>query len=86
MVFYRAFEHGLGAGLGRRDHAPAQHAFYLTVIVTLIAVPLNTVFGVADALAARAPRRSAASALLDALIDLPFAVSPVVVGLALILV
>ena len=54
-------------------------------MITLIAVPLNAIFGVLTALAAR-PRHFRGKRLLDALIDLPFAVSPVIVGLALILV
>jgi sulfate transport system permease protein len=59
-------------------------AFWLTITVTLIAVPLNTVFGVVTALLlTRSSIRG--KALIEAIIDLPFAVSPVVVGLALLL-
>jgi sulfate/thiosulfate transport system permease protein len=84
MVFYRAFEHGIAAAWAAVTTPPAQHAFFLTV-VTLIAVPLNAVFGVACAwLLAR--REFRGKRALDAVVDLPFAVSPVVVGLALILV
>ena len=53
--------------------------------MTVIAVPLNTVFGVLCALAL-ARGRFRGKAILNAIIDLPFAISPVVVGLALILV
>ena len=54
-------------------------------MIALIAVPLNAVFGVACAwLLARYEFRG--KRLLDTIIDLPFAISPVVVGLALILV
>ena len=54
-------------------------------MIALIAVPVNAVFGVACAwLLARYEFRG--KRLLDALVDLPFAISPVVVGLALILV
>ena len=85
MVFYRAFEHGIAAAWAAVTTPPAQHAFFLTVVVTLIAVPLNAVFGVACAwLLAR--REFRGKRALDAVVDLPFAVSPVVVGLALILV
>jgi sulfate transport system permease protein len=50
-------------------------------------VPLNTIFGVGAALVlARGKAPRAGKAILDALIDLPFVVSPVIVGLALILV
>ena len=54
-------------------------------MIALVAVPLNAVFGVACAwLLARYEFRG--KRLLDTIIDLPFAISPVVVGLALILV
>jgi sulfate transport system permease protein len=85
MVFYRAFEHGFAAAWDAVTTPPAQHAFYLTVIITLIAVPANAVFGVLTALLL-ARRRFPGKRLLNAAVDLPFAVSPVIVGLALILV
>ena len=45
MVFYRAFEDGFYGRLGRGGpRRPAQHAFFLTITITLIAVPLNAVF------------------------------------------
>ena len=85
MVFYRAFEKGFGTAWDAVTTPPAQHAFYLTIMITLIAVPLNAVFGVLTAwVLARYDFRG--KRFLDVLIDLPFAVSPVVVGLALILV
>ena len=85
VVLWRTFEHGVGAVIDSITTPAAIHAFWLTIEVTLIAVPLNAAFGV---LAAHALVRGRfrGKALLDALIDLPFAVSPVVVGLALILV
>jgi sulfate transport system permease protein len=85
MVFYRAFEKGVGPAWDAVTTPPAQHAFYLTILIAAIAVPLNAVFGVACAwMLARYEFRG--KRLLDALVDLPFAVSPVVIGLALILV
>ena len=85
LVFYRAFEDGIGPAWAAVTTPPAQHAFYLTCIVVGISVPLNAIFGVLTAwLLVR--RRFPGKRLLDALVDLPFAVSPVVVGLALILV
>jgi len=84
LIFYRTFEHGLGAVWDSVTTPAAIHAFWLTVEVTAIAVPLNVVFGVLAALAlARGEFRG--KALLDGLIDLPFAVSPIVIGLALLL-
>src|SRR5262249_1285510 len=85
LVFYRTFGHGLGPGYDSLTTPPAISAFWLTVGGGVVAVVLNTVFGVIAALAlARGSFRG--KWLLDALIDLPFAVSPVVIGLALVLV
>ena len=85
MVFYRAFEDGIGPAWEAVTTPPAQHAFFLTILIAGISVPLNAVFGVACAWVL-ARYRFRGKRLLDALVDLPFAVSPVVVGLALILV
>ena len=84
-VFYRAFQHGLGAAWDAISSPDAVHALWLTFLVVLIAVPLNTVFGVGVALIL-ARHRFPGAWLLDAFVDLPLAVSPVVVGIALILV
>jgi sulfate transport system permease protein len=85
MVFYRAFEHGVAAAWNAVTTPDAVHAFWLTVTMVAIAVPANAVFGVGAALLL-VRGRFRGRALLGALIDLPFAVSPVVIGLALILV
>jgi len=85
IVFYRTFEHGAGAVYDSVTTPAAISAFSLTLTVTAIAVPLNTVFGVLCALAL-ARGRFRGKALLNAIIDLPFAISPVVVGLALSIV
>jgi sulfate/thiosulfate transport system permease protein len=85
LVFYRTFEHGLAPVWESITTPEAQHAFWLTCVMVAIAVPANTVFGVVTALAL-VRRRFRGRSLANALIDLPFAVSPVVVGLALILV
>src|SRR3954463_885667 len=85
LIFYRTFEHGLGAVWDSITTPAAISAFWLTIEVTAIAVPLNTAFGVLAALAL-ARGRFPGKALFDAAIDLPFAVSPVVIGLALVLV
>ena len=85
LVFWRTFEHGLAPVWASITTPAAIHAFWLTIEVTLIAVPLNAIFGVLAALAL-VRGRFGGKWLLDALIDLPFAVSPVVVGLSLLLV
>jgi sulfate transport system permease protein len=85
LVFYRTFERGIGAFLESITTPAAIHALWLTLEVAAISVPLNAVFGV---LAAMALVRGhfPGKRLLDGLIDLPFAISPIVVGLALLLV
>jgi sulfate/thiosulfate transport system permease protein len=84
-VFYRAFEHGLGAAWDAVTTPEASHAFWLTILVVAIAVPLATVFGVGIALIL-ARHRFPGDWLLDALVDIPLALSPVVVGLGLFFV
>ena len=85
VVFGRTFEHGIASAWSWVTTPAAVSALWLTVTVALIAVPLNTIFGVGCALVL-VRGRGRLRALLDAFIDLPFAVSPVIVGLALILV
>jgi sulfate/thiosulfate transport system permease protein len=85
MIFYRTFEHGLSQPIDAVTSPDGLHAFWLTIVCVGIAVPLNTIFGVLTALV---PVRQdfRGKALLNAAIDLPFAISPVVIGLALFLV
>jgi sulfate transport system permease protein len=84
MIFYRAFEHGAGAAWDAVTTPEALHAFYLTILIAAIAVSANTIFGVGCALLlVRTKFRG--KALLNAAIDLPFAISPVVIGLSLYL-
>jgi sulfate/thiosulfate transport system permease protein len=85
MVFYRAFQHGLGIFFNALTSSDAQHAIGLTLLVVAIAVPLNTVLGIVTAMALER-RRFPGRALLDRVVDIPFVVSPIVVGLALVLV
>jgi sulfate/thiosulfate transport system permease protein len=85
LVLYRTFEHGVAPAWNAVSSPDAAHALWLTLQIVAIAVPLNTIFGVATALLL-ARRNFPGRRILDGLVDLPFAVSPVVVGLALILV
>jgi sulfate transport system permease protein len=85
MIFYRTFEHGLGAVWTAATAPNAVHAFWLSIELVAIAVPLNTIFGIGIALLLERGRFRG-KALLGLLIDLPFAISPIVVGLALVLV
>ena len=84
LVFWNAFDDGFGAAWDAITAPAAVHALKLTLLITAIAVPLNAVFGVAAALIL--VRRRVPEAADQRLIDLPLALSPVVVGLALILV
>jgi sulfate transport system permease protein len=85
LVFWRTFEHGLGPVWDTATTPEALHALWLTVIIAAVAVPANTVFGVVCALVI-VRGRFGGRAFLNAIVDLPFALSPVVVGLALFLV
>ena len=85
LIFWRTFEHGWHPFWAAISNPDAVHALKLTLEVTLIAVPLNTVFGILCGLAI-VRHRLPAMGLVNALVDLPLALSPVVVGLALILV
>jgi sulfate transport system permease protein len=84
FVFYKTFDKGLGAVWDALTSDNAISAIKLTLLMVAVAVPLNTAFGVLAALVI-VRGRVRGKALLNALIDLPFAVSPVVVGLALYL-
>jgi sulfate transport system permease protein len=85
MVVFRSLEGGIGAAWAEVTTPEAMHAFWMTLIMVAVAVPLNTIFGVGLALAL-VRGRWRGKRVVDALVDLPFAVSPVVVGLALVLV
>ena len=84
FVFYRAFEHGFAHAWAAVTTPEAIHALELTLLVAAIAVPANTVFGIVMALAL-VRGRFAGRGLLNAAVDLPLALSPVIVGLALVL-
>jgi sulfate/thiosulfate transport system permease protein len=86
VVFYRTFEEGFGAVWESMTSDSFIHALWLTVLVVLIAVPLNTVFGIVCALAIVRRGSTRGNWLLNSAIGLPLALSPVVVGLSLILV
>ena len=83
-VFVEAFRQGVQAYVASIGQPEALTAIRLTLLVAVIAVPLNLVFGVA---AAWAMTRFAfrGKALLGAFIDLPFSVSPVISGLVYVL-
>jgi sulfate transport system permease protein len=83
-VFSQAFEKGVRAYFGALSQSETSAAIKLTLLTAVIAVPLNTIFGVAAAWTLtkyRFPGRN----ILITLIDLPFTVSPVISGLIFVL-
>ena len=84
-VFTEALRKGFGAYVDGLREPDAWSAIRLTLIVAVIAVPLNLVFGVAAAWAV-AKFEFPGKTILTTLIDLPFSVSPVVAGLMYVLV
>jgi len=84
LIFWRSFEHGWHPFWAAISNHDATHALRLTLEITAIAVPLNTAFGVLCALAI-VRHRIPGMGLVNAIVDLPMALSPVVVGLALYL-
>lgn len=83
-VFVEAFSRGVGVYAQSIAHPDARAAIKLTLLVAVIAVPLNTVFGVAASWAI-ARFQFKGKSMLMTLIDLPFSVSPVISGLIYVL-
>ena len=84
VVFSEALRKGLSIYLATFADPDAQAAIRLTLLVAAIAVPLNTVFGIAASWAI-AKFEFAGKSLLITLIDLPFSISPVISGLIYVL-
>jgi sulfate transport system permease protein len=85
LIFFKAFEDGFAHAWESVTTPEAQHAFYLTIVMVLAAIPITTVFGIACAIVI-VRHNFRGKSLLNVLIDMPFAISPVVIGLALVLV
>ena len=83
-VFTEALSHGVGVYLASFRDSDALAAIKLTLLVAVIAVPLNLIFGVIGAWAIAKFDFTGKSVLIT-LIDLPFAVSPVISGLIYVL-
>lgn len=83
-IFVKAFEKGVDVYFAAITHPDALAAIKLTLLVVLIAVPINAIFGVAAAWAISKYQFKGKNILIT-LIDLPFAVSPVIAGLIFIL-
>ena len=84
VILWRTFEPGLSEFIASISTPAAKSALNLSLLIVAITVPVNVVFGVATALAL-VRGRFRGRGLLQAVVDLPFAVSPIVVGVSLIL-
>ena len=84
LVFFRTFENGFAAAWDALSTPETINAFKLTLLIAAIAVPANTVFGIVCAIAI-VRHRFPGKGLVNAFVDLPLALSPVVVGLSLFL-
>lgn len=85
LLLFRTFEGGIGPVRETLTSDAFLSALRLTLLIALVTVPLNTVFGVLAAIAL-VRHEFRGKRLLSAFIDLPLGVSPVVVGLALLIV
>src|SRR6516225_10430989 len=83
LILWRTFRPGFGQFFDWVSTPAAQSALNLSLLVVAIVVPLNVIFGIPTALVL-ARNRFRGEGVLQAVVDLPFAVSPVVVGVALI--
>lgn len=83
-VFYQAFKNGVAPFLANLKQPNFIAAVRLTIALAAISVPLNIIFGLCTAWAL-ARKQFRGRALLLSIIDLPFAISPVVAGLMLVL-
>jgi sulfate transport system permease protein len=83
-VFVQAFNGGLEGFFATFTSRPFMNAVWLTLIVAMISVPLNAIFGLSAAVAI-ANKTFPGRTLLISIIDLPFSISPVVAGLMLVL-
>ncbi|MHC5722928.1 MAG: sulfate ABC transporter permease subunit CysW [Nostoc sp.] len=83
-VFVQAFSKGVGPFLSNLTRPAFLHAAWLTLLLALIALPVNTVFGLCAAWAI-ARHKFRGRAIVLSIIDLPFSISPVVAGLMLVL-
>ncbi len=84
MILYRTFEHGLVAFWESITTPAAISAISMSLTIVAIGVPLNVCFGVVTALAL-ARGRFPGRGIVQAIVDLPFAISPVIVGVSLLL-
>ncbi|MEA5575723.1 sulfate ABC transporter permease subunit CysW [Anabaena sp. UHCC 0451] len=83
-VFFQAFKQGIIPFFANLSTPQFLHAAWLTLLLALIALPVNTVFGLCAAWAITR-HKFPGRAIVISIIDLPFSISPVVAGLMLVL-
>ncbi|GCL43059.1 sulfate ABC transporter permease subunit CysW [Dolichospermum planctonicum] len=83
-VFFEAFKKGSGPFLSNLAKPEFLHAAWLTLLLAVISIPLNAVFGLCAAWAI-ARHKFPGRAIVLSIIDLPFSISPVVAGLMIVL-
>ncbi|MGI0479794.1 sulfate ABC transporter permease subunit CysW [Geminocystis sp. CENA526] len=83
-IFYEAFREGIQSYWQGITSPQARHAIMLSLIITAIAVPLNTIFGLVAAWVL-ARQNFQGKQLLLGIIDLPLTISPVIIGLMFVL-
>ena len=84
LIFRRACQDGVGPAWDAVTTPAAKHALLVTLMIAAIAVPANTIFGIICAIAV-VRHRFPGKNLVNAIVDLPLALSPIVVGLAFLL-
>ncbi|MGD1851566.1 MAG: sulfate ABC transporter permease, partial [Cyanophyceae cyanobacterium] len=83
-VFIQAFQNGVGPFLDTLQSPDFQSAAGLTLLICVLVIPVNSAFGICAAIAL-ARSRFPGRAFVISLLDLPFSISPVVVGLMMVL-
>ena len=84
LLLYKTFEEGIAPPFEAITSGDGLHALKLTLLTVVIAVPLNTIFGVVCSLLL-VRHRWRGNWLIDSVINMPFAISPIVIGLSLFL-
>jgi sulfate transport system permease protein len=84
LIFFKTFEDGIAPPIDAITSPDGLHALKLTLIMVAFAVPINTIFGIGCALLL-VRHRWKGNGVIDAIINLPFAISPIVIGLSLFL-
>jgi len=83
LILWRTFKPGFGQFYDWVSTPAARSALNLSLLVLAIVLPLNVIFGISTSLLL-ARKRFRGKAVLQTILDLPFSVSPIIVGVALI--